>query len=388
MEQRGNLLHFKEVCERGVINVGNTARMCLVMKRALSGKELRIAFLGGSITAGAASTTAESCYAYLVYSWWKEKFPTAKIDYINAGVGATTSKFGVARVKEEVLSQKPDVVFVEFSVNDSNDNCFQETFEGLIRTILLDQTEPAVFMFNNVFYDDGRNAQRVHNEIGVYYELPIVSMKESLFEEIRKGNLKSSEISSDHLHPNDYGHQLVAGVIVHLLEQIYRIAKEETSIRVSGRAAEDKRKDYRIPVVPLTANRYFGSVRKNCNNYEPESLGFVKDETKKEGVWDVFCYGWAAISTGSRIRFEVEGWLISVQYRKYASHPAPVAKAVIDGREEQAVVLDANFEETWGDCLYLQDVFASEEREKHIVEIILEQEVPGKEFYLASIITA
>ncbi len=384
------MINIEEMYERGLLRVGNTSRMTRVMKRALAGEKLRVAFLGGSITAGAAATSAEGCYAYRVYTWWKERFPLAEIEYINAGVGATTSKFGVARVKEDILSLKPDAVFVEFSVNDSDLPVFQETFEGLIRTILLDADEPAVFMFNNVFYDDGRNAERVHNEIGEYYDLPIVSMRASLFEEIRKGNLKNTDISADNLHPNDYGHQLVAGVICHLLDRIYREVAEESDRNQIASAGEfmGTLAPYRIPEVPLTANRYFGSDRKNNRSCEPEAYGFVKDETVKNGVWDVFRYGWAAKSTGSRIRFEVEGWLISLQYRKYALHPAPVARAIIDGREEQAVILDANFDETWGDCLYLQDVFTSENRGRHTVEIILEEEVPEKDFYLASVITA
>jgi hypothetical protein len=31
-----------------------------------------------------------------------------------------------------------------------------------------------------------------------------------------------------------------------------------------------------------------------------------------------------------------------------------MAKIIIDGDEENAVILDANFNETWGDCLYFK----------------------------------
>ena len=48
--------------------------------------------------------------------------------------------------------------------------------------------------------------------------------------------------------------------------------------------------------------------------------------------------------------FEVEGTCIGLQYRKSVEGPAPVARAVIDGRQESAVILDGNFEQTWGDC--------------------------------------
>jgi lysophospholipase L1-like esterase len=42
----------------------------------------------------------------------------AKFDYINAGIGGTTSQFGVTRVENYLLCYHPDFVIVEFSVND------------------------------------------------------------------------------------------------------------------------------------------------------------------------------------------------------------------------------------------------------------------------------
>ncbi len=75
---------------------------------------------------------------------------------------------------------------------------------------------------------------------------------------------------------------------------------------------------------------------------------------------------------------------------KSVKHPAPVAIAVVDGNEEKAVVLDANFEEDWGDCLYIDTLAHHISPGAHRVEIRLTQThaddaVP---FYLVSIIKA
>lgn len=378
MNQNLNSINWKEVYDRGIINIGNLARMKRVMEKATSGKEITIGFLGGSITAGAAATSPETCYAYRVFEWWERTFPRAECVYINAGVGATSSKFGVARVEEDVLIHKPDMVFVEFSVNDEDTSLYQETFEGLIRKLLLSPVQPALFMFNNVFYDDGRNAQRVHNEIGKYYDLPIVSMKESLYREIEKGNLNNTDISADNLHPNDFGHGLVAGVITNLLDLIHEqvVQRKEEYI------------EYHIPEKPITKNRYITSIRRNNLSITPELNGFYPDKKTKENVWDNFRNGWFGNTAGSSITFEVEGATIAIQYRKYAVHPAPIAKVVIDQDEQKAVILDANFEETWGDCLYLQDVMIADKPGKHKVTITIDTEVEDKDFYLVSIITS
>ena len=47
-------------------------------------------------------------------------FPDTEVNYVNAGIGATNSYLAVHRVDNDLLAHKPDVVVVEFSVNDSN----------------------------------------------------------------------------------------------------------------------------------------------------------------------------------------------------------------------------------------------------------------------------
>ncbi|HPU62956.1 MAG TPA: GDSL-type esterase/lipase family protein [Mobilitalea sp.] len=164
---------WKRICDSGIVNIGNNYRLSKAINRAVQGKEIKIGFIGGSITAGSLASMPETCYAYLVYSWWNEMFPRADIGYINAGIGATTSQYGVARVSKDLLSYEPDVVFVEFSVNDRDEEKFMETYEGLIRRILTHPKEPAVVIINNVCYDSGDNAQSIHNRVGTYYDLPI-----------------------------------------------------------------------------------------------------------------------------------------------------------------------------------------------------------------------
>lgn len=96
----------------------NLARLKNCMKRAALGETLTIGFLGGSITQGCFATEHKRTYAYQVFSWWKESFPQAVFSYVNGGIGGTTSHFGAARAAADVLMYQPDVVMVDFSVND------------------------------------------------------------------------------------------------------------------------------------------------------------------------------------------------------------------------------------------------------------------------------
>lgn len=375
---KSDIVSIKSVYDRGIINVGNPLRMKSIMNKAFSGNRITIGFIGGSITAGSSSSTHEKCYAYRVYSWWKEKFPDSGAIYINAGAGGTTSQFGAARAESDLLCHDPDVVFVEFSVNDRNEEFFQETYEALIRKILLHRTEPSVFLINNVFYDDGRNAEGLHNRIGLYYDLPIVSMRESIYVEVKKGAIKRESITSDNLHPNDLGHELAAGTIINLLLKIYDMTASEIAAGLFGNTIPE----------PLTKNRYAKAAVWNNLNSDPVLSGFFPDMTVREGVWDMFRGGWFGYETGNKIIFTVEGSFISIQYRKYADHPAPAAEAVIDNEKGKIHMLDGAFHETWGDCLYLQDVLIDGIPGKHTVEITMTKAVMERGFYIASVITA
>ena len=121
------------------------------MKRAENGEELTIGFLGGSITQGSLATIHENTYAYRVFTWWEKTFPNARFNYVNGGIGGTTSHYGVSRAVTDVLMYQPDFVIMDFSVNDDANEFFQETYEGATRKILSWPSAPALILLNNVF---------------------------------------------------------------------------------------------------------------------------------------------------------------------------------------------------------------------------------------------
>lgn len=363
--------------QNGMINRGNWNKIKYCMRKAKRGEAVMTAFLGGSITQGSLSSAPETCYAYLVYRWWKEKFPKADISFLNAGIGGTSSQFGVSRVNDHVLKYKPDFILVEFAVNDENTEFFQEVYEGLIRRICKDESNPAVLLMNNVQYDDGKNAEEMHLTVAEAYGLPMVSMKSTIWQEVEAGNIERSEITPDNLHPNDAGHELVARVITDFLEQIYNEMDEE----------EPAPFEKGFPA-PITANAYEESVRYQNHNSNPETDGFTADTEPQNDIREIFRCGWTAGRAGDRICFQIEATGIAVQYRKSVRKPAPIAKVVVDDREDQAVILDANFQEDWGDCLHIDTITRHMEAGTHKVEISIVEahENDAVPFYLVSVI--
>lgn len=359
--------------ERAVLNTGNTYRLEELMKRAAAGEKLTIGFIGGSITMGSGASSYENCYASKVYDWWSTNFIESSFDFVNAGIGATTSQFACARVKEDLLSKNPDVVIVEFSVNDEGTAKYGETYESLLRMILESESKPAVIVLNMVQYNNGNNAQNRHNEIAKAYDVPIISMKESIYQEIVYGNMTALDVSGDNLHPNDRGHAFAAEIVTSFLDKI--VSKEITSLDST----------YELPVETQTLSS-INSYRYDSRNQEPKLSGFEKDTAKQNGITDVFKNGYTAKSVGDSITFYVTGTSISLQYKKTNRLNAPKAIAIIDGDESNAISLDGNYPNGWGDWLYLHDIKNNLKNETHTVEIRI-TEAGENPFYLVSVIT-
>jgi hypothetical protein len=98
-----------------------------VLAKLREGKEVRVAYLGGSITAARG-------WRVLSLAWLKERFPEASLSEINAAISGTGAELGVSRLQKDVLAHKPDLIFVEFAVNGAGPGQRAiRTMEGIVR---------------------------------------------------------------------------------------------------------------------------------------------------------------------------------------------------------------------------------------------------------------
>ncbi|MBE5920019.1 MAG: SGNH/GDSL hydrolase family protein [Pseudobutyrivibrio ruminis] len=363
--------------QKSICNRGNLYRIKQVMKRAAAGEDITVGFIGGSITQGSLATNSTNCYAYKTFEWWKENFKDANFTYINAGIGGTTSHFGSARVEDDLLKFNPDFVIVEFSVNDDPNEFFLETYEGLVRHIYNHKNKPALLLVSNVFYDTGANAQGQHSKVARALELPLVSMESSIYPAVRDGKIKNRDITPDDLHPNDLGHELVASVIQYFLDRTMQemLIGEKPSFEAD------------VLPVAITKNRYEAARRYNNKNTDAAWDGFEVDDEPQAGITDCFKNGWKSKQSEACLSLEVTGTEIAVQYRKYVSGKSPKAKILVDGTE--VAIIDAAFDETWGDKLELTPVASNLKAKNHKVQIVTcEESNLDNPMYIVSIITA
>ena len=193
---------------------------------------------------------------------------------------------------------------------------------------------------------------------------------------MKAGEYTREELTPDGLHPNDKGHALVAAEIISYLAEV-RIHMWEDE-------AEE-------PMPPaMTDNAYENAKRLTIREISPELDGFHADTEEKTGHLDHFKNGWIGKEAGDSINFEVEASCIAVQYRKTIRRPARRAQLILDGDRTHPILLDGNFDEDWGDCLYLEPVLHHGEYGGHTVEICVlpDENEDAEPFYLMALITA
>ncbi|MEY5025288.1 MAG: hypothetical protein RLZZ244_816 [Verrucomicrobiota bacterium] len=92
------------------------------------GGEIKVAYLGGSIT-------AQPGYRVKTLAHFASAYPQAKFSEINAAIGGTGSGLGVFRIEHDVLAASPDLLLVEFAVNDGGTSPEEivRAMEGIVR---------------------------------------------------------------------------------------------------------------------------------------------------------------------------------------------------------------------------------------------------------------
>lgn len=345
-----NLGHTTEdMIRRAVVNPGNTARLADAMKRAQAGEKITIGTIGGSITQGTAASTTDERYANRALQWWAKAFPKAQLDFVNAGIGATDSYIGVHRVDADLLSKKPDVVIVEFSVNDTDAALNLQTYDSLVRKILQAENHPAVILLFTT-QEDGTSLQDTHMQVGSAYNLPMISYKNAVLPEIEAGKFTWKDISPDNIHPNSVGHGIIGELLWSYFNSVYaKLDQIDTS-------------DLTFTATPVTKDLYAKGQLLDSKTLTPKTMqGFEQAEVSNQ-----FPNDWTT-REGGELTFEVTGSNIGVLYYKTVDGKSGQYCVYVDDRLIQ--VLDGDFTGGWGNYAQAQQVYTSDTPSTHTVTI-------------------
>lgn len=206
---------------KSLTSLGNTYRLKKAIEKARKGDDVNIVYIGGSITEG---DHLDTCYANRSYNYFKDTFGKGKgenVHYFNSGISGTPSNLGALRFENDVLKNQPDIVFIEFAVNDGDDEDTRAAFESMIREALEYETKPAVILLF-ARMREGWTSQGWKKEIGANYDLPMISYADGITYLFDEGAMKWEDFSGDYTHPHAEGNAVVAEFISYFYDEADR----------------------------------------------------------------------------------------------------------------------------------------------------------------------
>lgn len=354
---------YEKMVDRSLLSVGDMTRMSDVFQKAQNGEDITVAYIGGSITEGYNAGTTEF-YAKTCTDLLQGYFPDITVTGVNAGISGTPSLLGNLRLKRDVLSADPDIVFVEFAVNDGQEADYKNAYESLVRTLLTQEKDIAVVLLFTVL-DSGYTCQEHMSKIGANYDLPMISVHDSVYEEIEAGRMTWQDYSNDQSHPNAYGHKCITDFVDNYYQKVLPVVAENVG---------EVSKELPDPV--------FSAKYMNMHYMDSATMDGVElDGFEQYDTHGSFHNGWMYRGTdGGSMKFTVECSVLEMVFKANNSDKYGTADIYVDGEKVKSVV--SNMSDGWNNPVtaYLIDNDSSAE---HTVEIRMEGGVTQAFFVMA-----
>ena len=211
-------------------------------------KRLTVGYFGGSITEGAgASDPSRTSWRGATFDWLKASYPDCELSEVNAAIGGTGSQLGIFRCERDLMSKSPDLVFVEYSVNDfgSDYDSVLVNSETIIRKILTANPFADIIYVHTTtksisdrLASGGEYTSRsAHSTVMHHYGIDQIDMGEILRAKTLLEGGDWKKYTRDDVHPNDDGYRLYTASVVDYLERTLSGAAPESKAAHSLPAA-------------------------------------------------------------------------------------------------------------------------------------------------------
>ncbi len=181
-----------------------------------NGCEVTIVCFGDSITAGYG---VRKGFPYFWREMLQQKYPEARIKLINSGIAGDTIADGMARLDWAVLSYRPDLVTVNFGINDAVMGIglyeFKSNLKNIVQDILYGPGSEVLLLSSQPLetptYDElvvpyYKTIADVANEM----EIGFVDVYEAWKKRIKDGIPLSKLILPGLDHPDEAGYKIIA----------------------------------------------------------------------------------------------------------------------------------------------------------------------------------
>lgn len=278
----------------------NNTYKCLTEK-----KQLNVAYIGGSVTVGTGGD-GKASWRQLTTKWLTDNYPDATVNEIHAGIGGTGSFWGLFRIEKDVLSYNPDLIFIEFGVNDSYCGFTEMQSAAIMDAIIrkINEYNPnidviLVFTTDNDKMGKDYDNIRGHRTVAEYYGVPYIDVGAALIAEMAASGNEWSYYVGDSVHPNVKGYKVYA-------DEVEKHIKQWLNEADSSAAKEHKLSD-----IPAVTNPLETVKEIPLEQFGGEDWRFEEDPNNNKGNATAL----SAKKKGAKITFEFEGATIGCFYR-------------------------------------------------------------------------
>jgi lysophospholipase L1-like esterase len=183
-------------------------------------RAINIVCHGHSVPAGYFKTPhvdTFNAYPHLFHVGIKQRHPHAVVNVIVTAIGGENSLAGAARFEKDVLSHNPDLILLDYALNDRRvplgksreawTSMIQKALAKNIKVILLTPTGDTSAKLDDPQDPLNQNAAQIR-ELAAQFGVGLADSLDAIREHIKKGG-KLDELMSQINHPNRKGHDLV-----------------------------------------------------------------------------------------------------------------------------------------------------------------------------------
>ena len=186
---------------------------------------VNVVFHGHSVPAGYARTPVVNtlhAYPHLTLCGIKERYPTAVVNVIVTAIGGEQSEQGAERFEAEVLTHRPDVLLIDYALNDRtiglerSEKAWRKMIEAaLARGVKVILLTPTPDLSENILAEEGRLAAHAEQirRLAAEYHVGLADVYEAFRARALAGE-KISIYMSQVNHPNALGHSVAAAEIL------------------------------------------------------------------------------------------------------------------------------------------------------------------------------
>jgi lysophospholipase L1-like esterase len=201
-----------------------------LLKKWPDNRTINLVFHGHSVPSGYFKTPVVNtleAYPYQVLKKLKEIYPYAVINVITTSIGGENSIGGAERFEQDVLIHKPDVVFIDYALNDrgSGLEAAKIAWKKMIEKALLLHIKVVLLTPSPDLSEDILQQEAPLNkhtsqilQLGNDYSIPVVNSY-ALFKNVALNGEAVSNFMAQGNHPNALGHALIADEIVKLFQK-------------------------------------------------------------------------------------------------------------------------------------------------------------------------